>query len=283
MLYRIALSRIKGMNKSLAQHIHETVESLDLFFSLPENQLRELTGISSRMLQDDIRREAMQKAPSGDGVYPKGETSPRSTLPTRPTRPRLAECVDAPPLLYYRGSADLNAAQSGECGRHPQATEYGRSFCESTGSRPGNRLSPTDYRERAGLRYRHLCSPCGIEAGTRHGGRTGPRARPHLPGQPPKHSHRDGLSPRWAPHRVSRLSPHAPGLLRGPQPHRSRIGRRRGHRRVARKGGRPHHGRYCRELSPRRLCPARRYSPRDLGRLQPTDSPQPGCSHHLGR
>lgn len=34
-LYRIALSRIKGMNKSLAQHIHETVESLELFSIFP--------------------------------------------------------------------------------------------------------------------------------------------------------------------------------------------------------------------------------------------------------
>ena len=84
-LYRIALSRIKGMNKSLAQHIHETVESLELFFHLPENQLREVTGISGRMIQDDMRREALQKARQEISLS-KRVTSPRSTLPTRPTR-----------------------------------------------------------------------------------------------------------------------------------------------------------------------------------------------------
>ena len=129
-LYRIALSRIKGMNKSLAQHIHETVESLDLFFSLPENQLRELTGISSRMLQDDIRREAMQKARQEMEFIQKGNITPLYfTDPAYPTR--LAECVDAPPLLYYRGSADLNAAKVVSVVGTRRATEYGRSFCEA--------------------------------------------------------------------------------------------------------------------------------------------------------
>ena len=129
-LYRIALSRIKGMNKSLAQHIHETVESLELFFSLPENQLRELTGISGRMLQDDIRREAMQKARQEMEFIQKGNITPLYfTDPAYPTR--LAECVDAPPLLYYRGSADLNAAKVVSVVGTRRATEYGRSFCEA--------------------------------------------------------------------------------------------------------------------------------------------------------
>lgn len=129
-LYRIALSRIKGMNKSLAQHIHETVESLELFFSLPENQLRELTGISGRMLQDDIRREAMQKARQEMEFLQKGNITPLYfTDPAYPTR--LTECVDAPPLLYYRGTADLNAAKVVSVVGTRRATEYGRSFCEA--------------------------------------------------------------------------------------------------------------------------------------------------------
>ena len=44
-IYRIALSRLKGINKALAQHIHETVESLETFFELPESQLQKITGI----------------------------------------------------------------------------------------------------------------------------------------------------------------------------------------------------------------------------------------------
>ena len=48
-IYRIALSRLKGINKDLAQHIHETVESLETFFELPEAQLQKMTGIKGRI------------------------------------------------------------------------------------------------------------------------------------------------------------------------------------------------------------------------------------------
>ena len=43
-IYRIALSRLKGINKALAQHIHETVESLETFFELPESNYKKLPG-----------------------------------------------------------------------------------------------------------------------------------------------------------------------------------------------------------------------------------------------
>ena len=52
-IYRIALSRLKGINKALAQHIHETVESLETFFELPESQLQKITGIKGRILHED--------------------------------------------------------------------------------------------------------------------------------------------------------------------------------------------------------------------------------------
>ena len=61
-IYRIALSRLKGINKALAQHIHETVESLETFFELPESQLQKITGIKGRILHEDNRQTALQEA-----------------------------------------------------------------------------------------------------------------------------------------------------------------------------------------------------------------------------
>ena len=107
LLYRIALSRIKGMNKSLAQHIHETVDSLALFFELPEAQLQQMTGITGRILHDDARRTALQAARQEMEFIEKGNITPLYF--TDPAYPhRLVDCIDAPPLLYYRGTADLN-------------------------------------------------------------------------------------------------------------------------------------------------------------------------------
>lgn len=129
-LYRIALSRIKGMNKSLAQHIHETVASLELFFELPEAQLQGLTGMTGRMLQADVRRAALQEAHREMEFIAKGNITPLYF--TDPAYPhRLTDCIDAPPLLYYRGTADLNAAKVVSVVGTRRATDYGRSFCEA--------------------------------------------------------------------------------------------------------------------------------------------------------
>ena len=130
LLYRIALSRIKGMNKSLAQHIHETVDSLALFFELPEAQLQQMTGITGRILHDDARRTALQAARQEMEFIEKGNITPLYfTYPAYPHR--LIDCIDAPPLLYYRGTADLNAAKVVSVVGTRRATDYGRSFCEA--------------------------------------------------------------------------------------------------------------------------------------------------------
>ena len=130
LLYRIALSRIKGMNKSLAQHIHETVDSLALFFELPEAQLQQMTGITGRILHDDARRTALQAARQEMEFIEKGNITPLYF--TDPAYPhRLVDCIDAPPLLYYRGTADLNAAKVVSVVGTRRATDYGRSFCEA--------------------------------------------------------------------------------------------------------------------------------------------------------
>lgn len=130
LLYRIALSRIKGINKSLAQHIHETVGKLELFFELPEAQLQKMTGITGRILHDEARHTALHAAQQEMEFIQKGNITPLYF--TDPAYPhRLAECVDAPVLLYYRGSADLNAAKVVSVVGTRRATDYGRSFCEA--------------------------------------------------------------------------------------------------------------------------------------------------------
>ena len=77
-IYRIALSRFKGINKALAQHIHETVESLETFFELPESQLQKITGIKGRILHEDNRQTALQEARK-EMEFHRAELSPTVT------------------------------------------------------------------------------------------------------------------------------------------------------------------------------------------------------------
>lgn len=51
---------------------------------------------------------------------------------TEPNYPqRLLDCIDAPPLLYYRGNADLNSSKIISIVGTRRATEYGKDFCET--------------------------------------------------------------------------------------------------------------------------------------------------------
>ena len=129
-IYRIALSRLKGINKALAQHIHETVESLETFFELPESQLQKITGIKGRILHEDNRQTALQEARKEMEFIRKGNIEPLYF--TEPNYPqRLLDCIDAPPLLYYRGNADLNSSKIISIVGTRRATEYGKDFCET--------------------------------------------------------------------------------------------------------------------------------------------------------
>ncbi len=128
-LYRIALSRLKGINQPLARHIHERIGSLETFFALPEGQLTQVCELKGRFLSEENRQKALQEARKEMEFVDKGNIEPLYfTDPAYPQR--LLECVDAPPLLYYRGNADLNAVKVISIVGTRRASNYGRSFCE---------------------------------------------------------------------------------------------------------------------------------------------------------
>ncbi len=128
-LYRIALSRLKGMNQALARHIHERVESLETFFATSERELAQQTELKGRFLSEENRQRALQEAKKEMEFIAKGAIAPLYF--TEPDYPRrLLECVDAPPLLYYRGNADLNTAKVVSIVGTRRSSAYGRSFCE---------------------------------------------------------------------------------------------------------------------------------------------------------
>ncbi len=129
-LYRIALSRLKGMNQPLARHIYERIDSLENFFALPENELAKLTELKGRFLSDENRQKALQEARQEITFIEKGNITPLYFTDANYPQ-RLLECVDAPPLLYYRGNADLNATRIVSIVGTRRATDYGRSFCET--------------------------------------------------------------------------------------------------------------------------------------------------------
>lgn len=71
---------------------------------------------------------------------------------------RLRECADAPLVLYYLGTADLNARHTINIVGTRRCTNYGRDLIKALRQRPPRPLSGGSHLQRTGLWHRHLCA-----------------------------------------------------------------------------------------------------------------------------
>ena len=62
LLYKIAFASIRGMGIELAQKLLDVVGSEKEFFTMPEQQLKQLTGGRSRIYKQDYRNQQLRKA-----------------------------------------------------------------------------------------------------------------------------------------------------------------------------------------------------------------------------
>src|SRR5690606_5049245 len=102
--------------------------SAEAIFSASKKDINGIRGLSRRVIEGISSTDSLKAAERelqfvrkhnikplfwGDSGYPK----------------RLAECVDAPLLLYYKGNADLNASRIISIVGTRTATPYGKSIC----------------------------------------------------------------------------------------------------------------------------------------------------------
>lgn len=127
--YRIALSRVKGMNLQTAKSLLDAAGGIDAFFTLRENELKERMGVNGRIFSETLRGEALLFADREIEFIRKAQIQPLFfTDPEYPAR--LSDCPDAPLMLYYRGSTDLNPPHIVSIVGTRHATPYGKGFCE---------------------------------------------------------------------------------------------------------------------------------------------------------
>lgn len=125
--YRIAFASIRGMNITLAREILRLVGSEREFFNMSETKLRYITQSKARIYSDEYRAQILAVAEQEEnfmqtyGVHPLYFSD--ENFPSR-----LAQCDDAPIMLYTLGNLDLNRCRTiGIVGtRH--ATHYGIEF-----------------------------------------------------------------------------------------------------------------------------------------------------------
>lgn len=128
-IYRIAMSRLRGMKLSLAKQITGTGISPEDIFHLKESELLSRCNMCGKIFQDSNRKKAQDEALAEWDFVRKQNI--RLLFFTEEDYPaRLSDCPDAPVLLYYRGTADLNAKRIISIVGTRHATSYGKSFCE---------------------------------------------------------------------------------------------------------------------------------------------------------
>ena len=127
--YRIAFSRIKGMNTELAQKILEIIPTEQDFFTLPEKELTSSLGIKNRLLESGYRRKILDVAEkelefiqhnSIKCTYYKDSDYPA----------RFFDADDAPIMYFSKGNCNLNANKVISIVGTRNATPYGKNFCE---------------------------------------------------------------------------------------------------------------------------------------------------------
>ncbi|WP_262248494.1 DNA-processing protein DprA [Parapedobacter soli] len=128
LLYQIALTKVSGVGPVAGRHLLAHFGDAKAIFTAPQKDLKSIPGLTSKAVMGILGADTLKTAEKelqfiekhgiqilfwGTDSYPK----------------RLAECTDAPLLLYYRGNADLNAPRMVSIVGTRNATAYGKSIC----------------------------------------------------------------------------------------------------------------------------------------------------------
>ncbi len=126
----IALTRLLPYNAQMQHQLIEAAGSVEALYEA-RNNLRSLLPEPSRHLVDSLAQWDTHLARAEQEITYAEAHHIRVLTPQDIDYPaRLRECPDAPLVLYYRGSADLNCRHILSIVGTRKATEYGKSFCQ---------------------------------------------------------------------------------------------------------------------------------------------------------
>lgn len=127
--YKIAFASIRGMGYELAQRILDILPSEKAFFSLKEEELKDVLQVKSRITASDYRSQLLQMAEREiDFINQNNIGYTYFSDNDYPTR--LTNAPDAPIMMYYKGDIScLNANKAISIVGTRHATTYGQHFC----------------------------------------------------------------------------------------------------------------------------------------------------------
>ena len=129
LLHQIALGMIPGVGPRLAKNLLQHIGKAEEIFSASIQDLMAVPGIGSTLARTILGKDFMREAEQECTFVEQHEILPlwieNDNYPHR-----LHPCDDAPPLLYYKGTADLNNRYIISIVGTRNATAYGKRLCE---------------------------------------------------------------------------------------------------------------------------------------------------------
>ncbi|GGG95092.1 DNA processing protein DprA [Parapedobacter pyrenivorans] len=128
LLYQIALTKVNGVGPVAARHLISHFGNAEPIFSASKKQLVTIPGIGMRLADNILAAQPLREAEielrfvekhNIEAIFCENKKYPK----------RLAECPDAPILLYYKGNTDLNPSRTISIVGTRNATAYGKSIC----------------------------------------------------------------------------------------------------------------------------------------------------------
>lgn len=130
LIYQIGLTKIDGIGNVLAKKLLEEFGSVENIFKASGKQLLSVRGISKNITNSILNSQVLVDAQKEvDFVVKNNINILFFNSPNYPLR--LRECIDAPILLYYKGTANLDSKKIISIVGTRNASDYGRIFCES--------------------------------------------------------------------------------------------------------------------------------------------------------
>ncbi|MCL7989025.1 DNA-processing protein DprA [Sphingobacterium sp. lm-10] len=129
LLHKIALGMIPGVGPRLAKNLLQHIGSVEEIFSASVQDLIGAIGIGSAIAKT-IRAQGFMRQAEQECIFVERHHIQPLWIEDRNYPHRLQTCDDAPPLLYYKGSADLNNQYIVSIVGTRNATAYGKRLCE---------------------------------------------------------------------------------------------------------------------------------------------------------
>lgn len=127
-IYQIALTCIKGVGVTHARNLMEIMGDEESIFKGDVAQLSSIPGISRRLISEIRSPEVLRKAEKEVNFIEKNKINfhffTDNTYPQR-----LANCIDAPIVLYSRGKVNYNCEKVISIVGTRNSTRYGQDFC----------------------------------------------------------------------------------------------------------------------------------------------------------